>query len=564
MAVIASFCGCARLQADTHVEGEAFEYREIYLPLHSERDFQEHELNNLDTDWGIWGHNLKNVLPKDPSITVFATIDGDQDEDQFCFTSKKLFQYISDFIDNNYAPHDSIKFAIIPNDNEIACLCETCVEVGNTEGNATPAVYDMVEKLAKKYPTHTFFTSHYLTTAELPTKKLPANTGVLVSAMEYPLRAVGSPGEEKFKKMLTSWQGKTDKVYVWDYINNFDDYFTPFPVFTVMQRRLQTYRDAGVDGVFLNGSGTDYSSFSRLKKAVLAKMLINPDIDWKTELRETAKSYYPVAGEDIANFMIAQEDMVAANGKELPLYEGVEKARTIYLPTREFVEFYNKLQDQKKVATGQEKKELETLAEALSLTVIELKRIDGHTDVDGHLRRRLHRLAPKEIEVYNEGCWAIEKYLSDYEYMLDHKEKSADNMLKGVTLVPITELDPDYPDISLVTDGLLGIPSNYHNGNLISSANPAFTVAIPRQPEMNRLQVWLVYNPAFKIGLPTEVKLNVGGTTVATKVPAKPTNHSGHSMVEFTDIPAEGEIQLSLVKDPEVKTMAIDEIEAYR
>lgn len=555
---------CEQSQATkNYVEGAAFEYRDIYLPTFSEKENKELELNNLDNDWGIWGHNLSNVLPEDPSLTVFATLDGNIEEDQYCFTSEKLFQYFCDYIDNNYGRNDSIRFAVVPNDNVIACLCEECVALGNTKGNATPAVFDFVSRMARKYPNHTFFTSHYLTTEKLPSKKLPPNTGVLISAMQYPLAAGPTGKEESFKNILKSWQGKTDKLYIWDYINDFDDYFTPYPVFNVMQRRFQTYRDLGVHGVFLNGSGEDYSVFSRLKKAVLSQMMINPDLDWKETMREYAKKYYPTAGDDIADFIIAQENMVAAHGKPLPMYDGVETARKLYLPESEFTDFYNKIQTHKKLATGWEKEELETMAEALSLTLLELRRIHGQIDEDGHLQKRLSRLPPKGIEAYNEGYWSIQKYLDNYKYMVDMYEETKDkNMLRGVMLQAKTPLDEDYTDISIITNGLLGIASNYHSGNLISSADPALDIAVPRINGMKKLKIWLSYNPAFKIGLPQEVWLMSGGQKVASVEPARPTGDSGHTTVEF-EIPSSGDIVLSFRKNPDVKTFAIDEIQGY-
>lgn len=556
---------CGQTQAGNNVvEGAAFEYRDIYLPSVSQKEDQQLELNNLDDDWGIWGHNMSVVLPEDPSLTVYAKVHGNTEEEQYCFTSPKLFKYFCDFIDNNYGRDDSVRFAVVPNDNTIACLCEKCVAIGNTNGNATPAVFDFVTKLANKYPTHTFFTSHYLTTEQLPKHKLPPNSGVLISAMQYPLAAGSTGKEESFNKILESWQGKADKVYVWDYINNFDDYFTPFPVFNVMQHRLRNYRDLGVHGVFLNGSGTDYSTFSRLKKAVLAQMMINPDIDWKETLRQYAREYYPVAGEDIADFIIAQENMVARHGKPLPMYDGIEAARRLYLPDREFIDFYNKIQAHKKVATGWEKEELETMAEALSLTALELRRSKGRVDdEDGHLQRRLRRLPPKGIEIYNEGCWTIQSYLDNYAALLEeYRATEGKNMLKGVKLQAKTPLDEDYTDISIITNGLLGIPSNYHSGNLISSADPALDIAVPNVPGMKRLKVWLSYNPGFKIGLPQEVWLMAGGQKIAAKEPSRPKGESGHTFLEF-DVPQSGDVVLSFRKNPDVKTFAIDEIEGF-
>lgn len=561
--IVAAIYSCDQLRANTKVEDAAFEYREIYLPLTSKSDFQDYELNNLDVDWGIWGHNMSNVVPDDASITIYAKVNGNTEEDQYCFSSNKLFEYYCNYIDDNFGRHDSLRFAVIPNDNVIACLCEKCVAAGNTKGNATPAVANFVEKLAHKYPNHTFFTSHYLTTEKLPSRKLPANTGVMISAMQYPLAAGATNGEEKFKNILNSWQGKTDKLYIWDYISNFDDYFTPFPVFNVMQRRLKTYRDAGVHGIFLNGSGTDYSTFARLKKAVLSQLLINPDQDWKELLQKYSSEYYPVAGKDIADFIIRQEEMVAAHGKALPMYDGVETARKLYLPEREFVDFYNKIQSHKKVATGWEKQDLETMAEALSLTLMELKRINGKKDDDGHLVRRLKRLAPKGIEIYNEGCWTIRHYLENYEFMEAHaKEVEGKNLLKGVTLQARTPLDEDYSDITIVTNGMLGIPSNYHSGNLISSADPALDIAVPRVEGMKKVKVWLSYNPGFKIGLPQEIWLMSGGQKIASQVPPRPKGDTGHAMVEF-DVPAQGDIVLSFRKNPDVKTFAVEEVEGF-
>lgn len=556
---------CGRILADSNDESGAFRYRDIYLPEYSKKANAALELDNVDADWGLWGHNLGAVLPDDPSMQVYAKVNGGNHQDQFCFTSNKLYEYICDYIDNNYMFADSMRFAILPNDNEMVCLCTECRKVGNEKGNAAPAVFNMIERLAKKYPEHEFYTSHYFTTRQLPDEPMAPNTGVLISAMEYPLTASDNSKELAFMTLINEWSDKTENVFIWDYLNNFDDYFTPSPIFGIMQRRLKVYRDSGVSGIFLNGSGNDYSVFAPLKKAVLAQLLINPDLDWQELLRKYAKEYYPVAGDDIAEFMILQEQMIENSGGVIPEYEGVEKVRATYLPEQEFANFYNKLVQHKRVAEGDEKEELETLTDAMALTMLELKRINGDMANTSKLKERLGRLKGKDIEYYNEGAWSIDEYLSNYEYMEEEAvEAGGRNLLKGVKLRPITALDEDYTDISIVTDGLLGIPSNYHNGNLIISADPQFSVGIPRRPGMKKVKVWLVYNPGFKIGLPQEVYISTNGVKSKRVEPEKPSGGTGHTYVEF-DIPGgEGDVVLTLVKNPEIKTMAIDEIEAFQ
>lgn len=558
MVVCSYSCGTAMADNDG-----TFEYRDIYLPPYTKDDAKALDLDFIEDSWGIWGHNLSQVVPADHSHQIYAKDGDDVIEEQFCFSSNKLFGYISDYIHNQYTFEDSIRFAILPKDNDIVCLCAECVKLGNSEGNATPAVVSMISRLAAKYPQHIFFTSHYSTTANLPEAEMPANSGVIISAMEYPLSAKESPKERQFVSLLDGWQQKTDRIYVWDYINNFDDYYTPYPVFSVMQRRFRNYRDAGVTGVFLNGSGNDYSTFGKIRKAVLAELLENPDTDWEEVLRTYTAQHYPVAGKDIADFMVAQEKMVQGNGRALPLYEGVPTALKIYLPEKEFVDFYNKIVRHKKSASGQEKEDLELMTDGMALTMLELKRIGGDMEGTAKLKERLGRLPARDIEGYNEGYWSIDRYLKNYNFMETHaREVRGKNLLEGKRLKVVTALDEDYTDISLLTDGLLGIPSNYHDGNLITSASPSFSVGIPRQEGMKKLKVWLVYNPEFKIGLPEEVWLSADGLRGKIQVPEKPAGQSGHTFVEF-DVPPAGELVLTMKKDPEIKTLAIDEIEAF-
>lgn len=542
----------------------AFEYRDIYLPEYSLEDSKRLNLDHIDEEWGIWGHNLANAIPDDASEQIYARHNGAVNDNQFCFSSDKLFSYVSNFIRNKYLLSDSVRFAILPNDNGIVCMCSECVRAGNTATNASPAVHNFIRKLATKYPKHIFFTSHYSTTSQPPKEKLPPNAGVIISAMTYPLTSADTPKELEFLNLLSTWKEKADRIYIWDYVMNFDDYFTPYPVFSAMQRRLRLYRDAGVTGVFLNGSGNDYSSLGILKKRVLADLLQNPDADWEESLRRHAAELYPVAGADMAEFMTAQERLVEENGARLPLYEGIDVAVNTYLPEREFIDFYNRMLQHKTVAQGNEKDVLELMTDALSLTMLELKRHNNDLENTDVLKDRLGRLPSRDINFYNEGSWSIDQYLQEFEEIEKHAEATAaSNLLKGVKLQPVTPLDEDYQDISILTDGLLGMPSNYHNGNLISSADPEFKIAIPRQPGMSKLKVWLVNNMGFKIGLPQSAYVMVDGVRRgAPQTPAVPQSGTGHSPLEF-DVAGEGNIVLVLTKNPDIKTMAIDEIEAF-
>ena len=543
-----------------------FEYRDVHLPPLSDQETRELNLNSVDRDWGIWGHNLAVVLPSNPAPSVYARSGNSVNTSQFCFSSDALFRYIKEYIDDYYGSDVPMRFAILPNDNQVVCQCQQCVEHGNTAQDASGAVYYMLERLTAAYPRHQFFSSYYRTTTSLPDKPLPDNAGVLISAMSYPLSPVHTPQEDEFEALLRQWSKYTRRLYVWDYINNFDDYLTPVPIFDIAQRRLRMYADAGVKGVFLNGSGAEYSTMSRIKTHVLAALLRDPDTDWRELLEEKCNILYPVTGQMISDFMVFQEDLLTESGKSIPLYEGVPVESRIYLPAQEFIRFHDELNEILPMIKDPEYTEIRLMCRAMMFTRLELNRMAGDTVGCGRLLAGLERAIPQGLVAYSESGGSTASYISEYRYMLSHAAGAGRrDLLKGVTLEPLTALDEEYDDISILTDGLLGLPSSYHCGQMLSSASPSLRIAIPRVRGLRRLCVSMTRNAIYHIGLPASVSLTLDGRDLGRRVPRTEAGNPNRSVVEFT-IPSgsDGTLVLTLVRNPEERTMAIDEIEGFR
>ena len=553
--------GCAQKAPKTG--SSPFEYREVYLPGAGETEGLD--LNSVDRDWGIWGHNLSVVLPQKPSLSVYAQPGSGIDKDQFCFSSDALFGYIKEFIVDNYGRTETTRFAILPNDNSVVCQCKQCVAHGNTPTDASGAVYYLLERLTEEFPDHLFFTSHYRTASRLPEHPLPENAGVLISAMDYPPSAVNTPAEDAFLALLDRWSVLTGRIYVWDYINDFDDYLTPYPVFDVIQRRLQRYELVGVKGVFLNGSGPDYSTMHELKTAVLSALLTDPETDWRPMLRHLCRGWYPVTGDLICDFMIRQEEMVAGSGNTLPLYEGVPVAMRTYLPAGEFEQFHDALLAQLPQTEGREREEVGKMARALMLTRLEVKRISSDPEGSAEMLEELEAAAGEGLVTYSESGGSIADYVADYRDMLAHAGEAGEgNLLKGVRLEALTDLDPDYTDLSILTDGLLGLPSNYHCGQLICSANPALRIQVPEVEGMKRLRVHFTKNAIFHIAFPLSVTLGTEARDLEKKVPRPVSGNLQRAVVEF-DLPAglDGPFVLTIYRDLKDRTMALDEIEGF-
>lgn len=553
--------GCAQVQPYTG--SSPFEYREIHLPALPEEEAPKY-MNSIDLDWGIWGHNLSVVLPDKPSPSVFAKDGITVNKEQFCFSSDALYKYIREYIRDNYGSEPTMRFAILPNDNSIVCTCESCLECGNTEHDCSGAVHHLLERLCAEFPHHIFFTSHYRTTSKVPAKPLPENAGVLVSAIDFPLSSVHKEEEDEFTALLDKWSGLTRHLYVWDYINNFDDYFTPYPIFDVTRHRLQLYVKHGVNGVFLNGSGYEYSTLYKLKTHVLAALLEDPDTRWRPLLKSLCREKYPVTGDVICNFVTLQEDLATERGLSLPLYEGVPVAMKTYLPAKDFVQFHEDLLRLLPSAKGQEFEDVQKMSRAMMLTRLELKRISGDTFDCDDMLKGLEESKRQGVIAYSESGGSTASYLSEYRFMLEHfEEMFGRDVLKGVRLTPLTALDEDYSDITLLTDGLLGLPSNYHCGQLISSAKPALRISIPYRDGMRRLRVYMTRNVIYHIAFPESLTLTAGDRKLGTVVPTPIPGNLQRAVAEFdVSTVSKGTLVLTVTRDLEERTMAVDEIEA--
>ena len=216
--------------------------------------------HNVDFDWGLWGHNLPRVVGGSADERVYALHDGTRDHSQFCFSSEQLYDRIVAYVVDNYgegaaptAPQTGgleqagTRFCIMPNDNAVVCQCEECRKAGNDSQSAMPAVARLLRRLAERFPHHSFFTTTYLTTRQAPQGSLPENTGVIISAIDLPLRYGTTQTEawREFAAQVNAWKKVVRQVYVWDYMRNYDDYLTPFPVVGILRERLAAFQSVG-------------------------------------------------------------------------------------------------------------------------------------------------------------------------------------------------------------------------------------------------------------------------------------------------------------------------------
>lgn len=381
--------GACTSQAHTQPESEAqpshpptnanglFEYRGLYTPTNTPEMQRTLHTNHPDYDWGVWGHNLHKVVKV--SHEMYATVDGAKTEKQLCFSSEALYKAVRAYILDQFGKGTdtySERISIMPMDNQLACTCRDCVAKGNTSGNATPAVSYFVTRLAKEFPRHQFFTSAYHTTKSAPQTALPANVGVFVSSYPMPMRVDFSQtdGYHEFRTMVEAWTKVCGKVYVWDYARNYSDYLSPFPCLLALQSRFKLYRDLGVRGIFVNGSGDDYSAFDDMQTQVMAKLMDDPDADVRNEVDAYFEKYYPKTHQLLTDYYWQLEQRAKTTNNLLPLYGSMKQMCASYLDAEEFLHFRAKLDAASKNTSGDERKRLNALLTAWAYTQLEMYR----------------------------------------------------------------------------------------------------------------------------------------------------------------------------------------------
>ncbi len=504
----------------------AFEYREAYLPENIEPEQSAiHGENNVGSDWGLWGHNLYRIIGEDPDTAVYALVGGNRYGGQYCFSSSVLHEAVSSYIADNFSKPS--RFVVMPNDDDAVCQCSLCTKVGNSDRNATPAVAKLVRELAEAFPEHTFFMGAYGSTFAAPADKMPGNVGALVSAMGWQLSPVaGGRRRADFDAVVRNWQGVCSKIYVWDYINNFDDYFTPFPVLRIMQQRLRHYRSIGVGGVFLNGSGEEYSSFSGLHNFVLSALMIDPDTDVETLVHSYFMQYFPTAGKMLAEQYLLWEDAVAASKSRLNIYAPINQAME-YLGGAEFGVFYRNLCAATDYADGEERSHLLDLQTRLAYTMLEVARVLGCRDggciapsgkVSADVRSWLDVFVAAAQDCISESGLKVADYVKCWNMsILGH---STTNLIAGKELKALTRLDAGYGDLSVLTDCVNGLPCGYHYGWLISSLDKRLEIEVPLDPRAQRLDVSFLKLPRHRISLPVKIEVLKDGKHIAAPLTA--------------------------------------------
>lgn len=515
-----------KIAYDYAVIGNAptFEYTEPYFIENYREDFRQiHNTNVLDETWALWGHNISKHIKLTPKM--FAQVNGNTSENQLCFSSKELHIAISQFIKKSQNDNPEVsKFMIMPNDNLEVCTCESCEKLGNSNENASPAVFDLINKLAKQFPKLSFYGSAYHTTKTPPKFELLGNVGVMFSMIDLP-KGVPMKDSKWFKPFyasVSSWRQKTQNLYLWEYVIHFDNYLNTFPTINSTSLNLKLFSDLGFKGVFLHGTEEMYAAFSDLKAFVYAELLSNPDYQIKNLVRTYFNNFYPKTAELLSNYYLTCEFRLL--NTPIDIYGGWRRHIATYLIATELNILIEKLKSIYPSCSTEEKDNLNPILAALIYQKLEISRIKGihefglleyKSDNNQWIVRETVKNDFKDWITYsqqakfkhlNEVRLPVELYNEHWKKTL--LEQQITSLIFGAKPISLNNLVEDYSDLSMLTDGAVGFVDYYNNWFIAYQEN--IHVKIPINSKFSgkaTLNIRFLNQPRHRIFIPEKIQV---------------------------------------------------------
>lgn len=509
-------------------------YREPHLLPNTDVKITEIlHTHSVDKDWGIWGHNLEKVFIDDVPLNARALTPNGRNNNQLCFSSEDTYSAVESYIKNHYGEVEEKWFMIAPNDNKVVCTCASCKKNGNTNESATPAVSNLLNRLAKTFPKHHFFTIAYHTTTEAPKIKMEPNIGVFISTINFPKTVHidrKNQSVQVFSRLVKQWNNNVNNIYIWDYISNFDDYLSPFPVLARFKNQQKYFHSLGVSGFFLNGSGYDYSPFDDIKTFVLSALMIKPSLSVQKLIKSYCNKFYPVTGSLISEYIIGLEQQNISSNNNINVYASFREVTASYLDQDRFLLFYEKLNQLRDKAKDQELKSIDKLLTALSYTRLQMfyhngnlsngffNLVNGNLEVSNKVEPILNRLKEyprfEHFEKYKEDGGYLYTYLSEWESL-----KSKPLIVNLIKKTHVREISSGQflKESVLLSDNIPGFTSDFHQGWLISGESLNIECILKMYSKSSStIEMKFLINERFRMLHPQKIELILNGKVMET------------------------------------------------
>ena len=257
-------------------------------------------------------HSFFEILPParhfDAHPDWYSLVGGERAPKQLCLTNPEMEEaFVAETLRILRADPDCDFLSVSQNDWQGACECLACRAV-EAETGGVPAgpllrfVNRVAEAVEREFPRVTVETFAYQYTRRAPTGVAPRRN-VLVRLCDIecpfsvPLADADLPAAADFRRDLADWCALAPgRVFVWDYVTDFHDYFVPHPNLLSLGPNVRLFAGAGAVGLFEQGDTcSGAGELAPLRAWLLPHLLWAPAADDRALIREFVRGYWGAA-----------------------------------------------------------------------------------------------------------------------------------------------------------------------------------------------------------------------------------------------------------------------------
>ena len=130
----------------------------------------------------------------------------------------------------------------------------------------------------------------------------------------------------QFRERLKGWSKMTDRIYIWDYLVNFENYMAPHPNLRTLGPNVKFFARNGVAGIFAQGAYEGDARFTELvelRRWLLLKLYWNPGLHAADLIDEFLAGYYGAAAPHIKDYIDLVHDEAEISGTTLGMMQSV-------------------------------------------------------------------------------------------------------------------------------------------------------------------------------------------------------------------------------------------------
>jgi len=205
------------------------------------------------------------------------------------------------------------------------CQCDRCTAIAKEEGSFSGVMIRFVnacaQDLEKDYPDLIVDTLAYHYTQKPPQKARPrANVAVRLCDIHCSFSVpLSDPRNREFTDDLVGWSKICNRLYIWDYVGNFNYPLLPHPNLRSMAPNVRFLIEHGVKGMFAEAPTFSGEAMSPLRNWLIAKLYWDPSRDPGKLMQQFCDGYFGAGGKDVLAYIDTIQDAVEASGDSLGL-----------------------------------------------------------------------------------------------------------------------------------------------------------------------------------------------------------------------------------------------------